>query len=474
MKKVFCISLLISIWLVILFWGKNIGLSMLLFIGPFLYFLITFLEENNKIKYKKSKILIIPITLLASTYFVFNNSFFNTLNLIVIPVLIILMIIEFFENKLNIDKIFIRSMELLIDPLTYVETIFKDLKKCIASSFKLKRNEEKENNLLKGIAVTIPVLIIIILLLSSADEIFESIFVEFFKSISILTGKFELKDISFKVAVIIILFTYFSSFFKYLIFEFEGDNEEYKKMKISEITTMKMILVALNVTYILFCIIQIRALFMGKEDVVNYSQYARKGFFQLMIVSFINLVVILIAKTNEKSKFINSMCLVMIGCTFIILLSSAYRMFLYESAYGYTRLRLLVYVALLTEAILLVPTIIYVLDKKINLRTVYLSIIICMYVGVNFANIDNIITKSNVDRYFNTGVFDVEYLRKETGTDAMQQLIRIRDSEAKTEEESEIKYNVTLYLAEMYQNLESDKMDFRDLNLSKIIAKYIY
>ena len=83
MKKVFCISLLISIWLVILFWGKNIGLSMLLFIGPFLYFLITFLEENNKIKYKKSKILIIPITLLASTYFVFNNSFFNTLNLIV-------------------------------------------------------------------------------------------------------------------------------------------------------------------------------------------------------------------------------------------------------------------------------------------------------------------------------------------------------------------------------------------------------
>ena len=160
--------------------------------------------------------------------------------------------------------------------------------------------------------------------------------------------------------------------------------------------------------------------------------------------------------------------------SFIILLSSAYRMFLYESAYGYTRLRLLVYVALLTEAILLVPTIIYVLDKKINLRTVYLSIIICMYVGVNFANIDNIITKSNVDRYFNTGVFDVEYLRKETGTDAMQQLIRIRDSEAKTEEESEIKYNVTLYLAEMYQNLESDKMDFRDLNLSKIIAKYIY
>ena len=57
MKKIFWGSLLISIWIVILFWGKNIGLSMLLLVVPFLYFLISLLESKNKIKYKEPKIL---------------------------------------------------------------------------------------------------------------------------------------------------------------------------------------------------------------------------------------------------------------------------------------------------------------------------------------------------------------------------------------------------------------------------------
>ena len=54
MKKIFLGSLLISIWTVILFWGKNIGLSMLLFIAPFVYFLISLLEKKNKIEYKEA------------------------------------------------------------------------------------------------------------------------------------------------------------------------------------------------------------------------------------------------------------------------------------------------------------------------------------------------------------------------------------------------------------------------------------
>ena len=137
MKKIFFTSLLISIWLVVLFWGKNIGLSMLLLIVPFIYFLINLLEFRNQIKYKKSKILIIPIVLLSSTYFIFNNLFFNTLNLIVIPALIILMVIEFMEKSLNIDKFCWRFMELVIEPLTYIEETMKNYKEDIFFKFKM-------------------------------------------------------------------------------------------------------------------------------------------------------------------------------------------------------------------------------------------------------------------------------------------------------------------------------------------------
>ena len=42
-------ALIFAIWFVILFFGKSIGLSMLLFSIPFSYFFIYILEKNNKI-----------------------------------------------------------------------------------------------------------------------------------------------------------------------------------------------------------------------------------------------------------------------------------------------------------------------------------------------------------------------------------------------------------------------------------------
>ncbi len=471
MKKIFFGSLLISIWIVVLFWGKSIGLSMLLLIAPFIYFLISLLEKRNKIEYKTAKILIIPIILLASTYFIFDNSFFNKLNLVVIPVLIVLMIIKLTEKNLNIDKFCLRFVELIIDPLTYIDVTIRDLKDCILSMFKVKRNDENKSNIGRAIFLTIPLVITIIALLASADDVFGNIFLKAIGNVLEVIFEFDVATIILKIAVILGLFIYFSCFFNHIIYKFEPKDEKFEEFKIKDIITTKMILSVLNVIYILFCFIQVYSLFMKKGEVSNYSQYARKGFFQLMIVSFINLIVILVAKKCEKNKYINSMCLLMIGCTFIILLSSGYRMFLYENAYGYTRLRLLVYVALLTEAILLVPTIAYVIDKEINLPKVYMSIIIVMYVCVNLANIDNIITKSNVDRYFEIGVFDVDYLKKETGTDAVKELIRIRDSEAKTTEERTVKDGITSYLVSIYEDLETQEMDYRDFNISKIIAK---
>ena len=52
MKKIniFLGAILLSIWSVILFFGKHIGLSMLLFAIPITYYIVTLLEKNNKIK----------------------------------------------------------------------------------------------------------------------------------------------------------------------------------------------------------------------------------------------------------------------------------------------------------------------------------------------------------------------------------------------------------------------------------------
>ena len=102
MINIFIGALILSIWCVTLFFEKSIGLSMLLFVVPLTYYIIHILEKNNKIENSKAKILIIPITLLASTYFLYNNSFFNTINILVIPTLIIIMILFVYNKILNI------------------------------------------------------------------------------------------------------------------------------------------------------------------------------------------------------------------------------------------------------------------------------------------------------------------------------------------------------------------------------------
>ena len=189
-----------------------------------------------------------------------------------------------------------------------------------------------------------------------------------------------------------------------------------------------------------------------------------------MLVSFINLVVILVSKINyEPKKFINYMCLLMISCTFIILISSAYRMYLYENAYGYTLLRLLVYVALFTESILLIPTIIYVLDKPIKLFKVYFWVGICIYICVNFINIDNIIAKNNIDRYIANGSIDIYYLTEKIGTDAVNQMVRIINIEPQTIEQETIKKQTETYLYNLKNEIDTEKIDFRNFNVSKYI-----
>ena len=51
MKKIniFLGAILLSIWSVILFFGKHIGLSMLLFAIPITYYIVTLLAKTNKI-----------------------------------------------------------------------------------------------------------------------------------------------------------------------------------------------------------------------------------------------------------------------------------------------------------------------------------------------------------------------------------------------------------------------------------------
>jgi len=483
-------ALIFAIWFVTLFVGKSIGLSILLFIVPFSYFFIYILEKNGKIKNKKAKFLLVPIILLSSTYFIFNNVFFNICNLVIIFTLLILMILILLEGRLVINPDLIEKFfGLIITPIDSIGESFKIIKETLytkKNSYFTGNAEKKKKmkKIFKAFLVALPIIAVVTILLATADEIFANIFETFFYWLNNLFKPLENVDSSIIVVRIIlgtILFFYFIGLFYYTCLKYELKNEEnIIKEKINDNFTTKIVLISLNIIYLVFCYIQIKSLFLKNTTLrnvtFNYADYARQGFFQLMAVSFINLVTILIAKKRENkddyktNSFINYMSIIMIVFTFIIVISAGVRMHFYESTYGYTLLRLLVYCTLFTESILFIPTVLFVLDKKINLIKSYFIIIISVYICMNFMNFDNIIAKRNVDRYFEKDEIDLNYLEIATGTDAVNQIIRIIN-EPKVS--MDVKKEAKEYLIDLYKSLDdySENKDFRDFNISKIRAR---
>ena len=489
--KILIGALFLSLWQSLLFWKQDIGISALLFAIPTIWITIKLLKENTK--NKKALLMSIPIILLSSTYFIFDNIEFYLINIVVIPILYIMMIISA-TSGFQIKSIIYKIILMILQPINYIgdvtKTIIKEFRRN-NSDEQIEKEKTEKNNMFKAVCLTTLIALIIIGLLSSADNEFAKIFEILFKKIDI----FNIPDLTIRVISIIIAFFYFAGFFMNML---DKENvlrefEENERKELKESYTIRMMMTVLNVIYLIFCYTQIKVLFT--EQNINYSEFARKGFFQLMIVSLINIVMILKAnaknlkETNKQRKYKKVMCVAMVIFTLVIIISAFARMSLYQQNYGYTRLRVLVDCALITEIILLIPTLVYILKNNINLIKTYFVIIVTMYCIVNFINIDKIIVKNNIERYKETGYIDLDYLMDMNNADIVEQLLELKDTEFKYSEkyyaQSNMDENIVKeqiqrnqrelngYLAVLKKDLNNKEYTLAESNLPKFRAKKI-
>ena len=487
--KILLGALFLSFWQSLLFWKQDLGVSVLLFTIPIVWITIKLLK--GKIKNKKALLMLIPIILLASTYFIFDNLTFYLINIVLIPILYLIMIIWAISD-FQIKSIIYKIILMIFEPLNYIGDVIRTILKEFNPKEKDEQIGEKKekNNIFKAVCFTGIIALIVIGLLCSADNEFAKIFSTIFKDIKI----FNVSELTGRIIIIIIAFFYFAGFFMNMLDkenglkEFEKDEKTEKK----ESYTIRMMITVLNLVYLVFCFTQIKVLFT--EQNIKYSEFARKGFFQLMIVSLINIVMILKAnnknlrETEKQEKYKKTMCIVMVIFTLVIIISAFARMTLYQQNYGYTRLRILVDYTLIAEIILLIPTIIYILKNKIDLIKTYFVIIITMYCLVNFINIDKIIMKNNFNRYKETGYIDLNYLMEMNNSDLIEQLLELKDTEFKYSEKAysqsdtdkqEIQEQIGKQQRELNGYLASWKKSFNEthtlaeFNLPKMRAKSI-
>ena len=337
------------------------------------------------------------------------------------------------ENAINFKNVVINILSIIFRPIAFLNKPINEISNIFSKYTKDKEKTRTITRILLGVALAVPIVFIVIGLLNSADIIFNNI-----------TGKlgYQLVNIfneSFIIRVILIVlaFLYFGGYL-YNLFEKETKEEALEiteRKSMLDNITIQTVTTILNIIYLLFCSIQFSYLFMkiGGTN-FDYAEYARSGFFQLMAVTFINFIVIIVSNINKSEcsdrantykKIMNTLLCVF---TFIILISAFYKMKLYELEYGYTTLRLFVYIILTAEAMLIIPTIMYIFDKKFPLFKYSLTIIICVYTLINFINMDGMIAKRNIDRYFETGKIDLEYLICDLSIDAAPQIYRLLES----------------------------------------------
>ena len=156
---------------------------------------------------------------------------------------------------------------------------------------------------------------------------------------------------------------------------------------------------------------------------------------------------------------------IMISLTFIIIVSSFMRMYMYESAYGYTLLRLLVYVILITEGILLIPTFIYIFNPKINILKYYIVIAYIVYTLLSLSPVDLFIAENNVERYYKKGKIDIYYLLN-SSTDNISILCDLYQ-----DEDFEQRELLRSYLQNTYRDNKNDSLVEYNLSRNRAVKE---
>ena len=138
---------------------------------------------------------------------------------------------------------------------------------------------------------------------------------------------------------------------------------------------LNIVLATVLATYTAFIFIQFKYLFAGASLPygLSYTNYAHRGFFELLFLSGVNLAVILFSvgmtkkKTGLSRGLTQGFCCYLCAITFVLLASSFYRMWLYCADDGLTRLRLLVLGFLVFESLGLIGTLLYIVRPKFKM-----------------------------------------------------------------------------------------------------------
>jgi len=263
--------------------------------------------------------------------------------------------------------------------------------------------------IMRGIIIALPILVIFSTLLSSADVIFGQRlgdFISLFKLDKLPEYIFRMiyiLVIAYALAGVVLHAASASSDEK-----LAGEDRPLLPAFLGFIES-SIVLGSVVILFAAFVVIQFQYFFGGHANInitgYTYSEYARRGFGELVAVAFFALVMLLSLsavtkrKTESQRKTYSGLGVALVVLLLVMLVSAYQRLGLYEAVYGFSRLRTYTHVFLYWIGLLLVATIaLEILHKERLFAFAMLIASLGFAASLPILNVDKFIVTQNIQR----------------------------------------------------------------------------
>ena len=292
--------------------------------------------------------------------------------------------------------------------------------------------------ILRGVLITIPLLLLFGLLLASADRIFSELLGSAFDWL-----KFDIFDNFIPQTFFVLLLTWFGAAALWHALTksekpltIQPDKPLFKPFL--GMTETSIALISLNVLFALFLVVQFRYFFAGSANVsidgFTYAEYARRGFFELVAVALIasalyfSLASFTKRDSQAKKRAFSVLAGLLLAQVGVMLISAFQRLRLYEQAYGFTSSRLAAHVFMVFVGLLLLALVLMELTNSFRRLGLVLMLGVLAFALVMVGlNEDALIAQQNLERAVQGEKLDAAYLVHGLTNDAVPTLFRTMD-----------------------------------------------
>jgi hypothetical protein len=379
-------------------------------------FFITF-SIAALIYYKKSGVVFKAKDIL---FFLFINIFSlnfllfdNTFLLFLTSVFIIFMII-YWNYTITKKPIELISDYFLIDMInaTFVLpfTNYFEVPQAISALHKSKK-DSKIKAILLGLIIAFPITLIVGNLLTSADSLFEQMMSYAFQNISSQIITFVI-DVIFGIPVAFYLFgmLFANARKKHNNYIKEETKEGFaKRLRIAPATVLYTAVTPICILYVLFFISQAGYFLSAFQSYLpagfSYAQYARRGFFELCAVAFINFILLILLnmlckwKDEKKPVGLKIYTSILSVFTLMLIATAMSKMILYINNYGFTQLRIYTSWFMLLLATIFIIILLKAIFSKVKVIKSSVIAFVIFFTILSFSNVDGMIAKYNVKWY---------------------------------------------------------------------------